>query len=183
MKLIIGLGNPEARYDNTRHNAGYYMLDSFAATSGVTFKHADKFKGSVTEVHRGDEKILLLKPATYYNDSGLAARLVMDFYKLTSEDILIVHDELALPFGTVRTRQGGSDAGNNGIKSLNQHVGTDTYRIRIGVWNELRDQIDDAQFVLSKFTKSESETLKTLAPKVHDMIDSFIAGTFVTTTI
>lgn len=183
MKLIIGLGNPEERYTNTRHNVGFRVLTAYAESRGSEFQLRDKFKACVAELTIHSEKIILAKPTTYYNNVGEAGRAIADFYKIDPGDILVIHDELALPFGTIRTRIGGSDAGNNGIKSINQHIGTETARIRIGIYNELRDRMDDAQFVLSNFTSSERESLEqTLLTKTHVLMDSFVTGTFENTT-
>lgn len=182
MKLIIGLGNPEERYKNTRHNVGFSILHEFATQKGSDFQLRDKFCAHIVEFTVDDEKVILAKPTTYYNDSGEAARRITDFYKIDASDVLIVHDELALPFGTIRTRVGGSDAGNNGVKSITEHIGPATARIRVGVYNELRDRIDDADFVLSNFTKDEDSTLDALSTKAIDLIDDFIKGTFEHTT-
>ena len=182
MKLIIGLGNPEERYAKTRHNIGFWMLDTYTGAHDVDFQNKDKFRAHIAELNIDGEKVILAKPTTYYNNVGEAGRLIVDFYKIAPEDILIIHDELALPFGTIRTRIGGSDAGNNGIKSINQHLGHETARIRIGVYNELRDKIDDADFVLSNFTKTESDALHAASKKVIDIINDFISGDFTHTT-
>lgn len=182
MKLIIGLGNPEEKFKNTRHNVGFRMLSEYVKEKGINFQIKEKFRASIAELTKEGEKVLLVKPTTYYNLTGEAARLISDFYKIPPEDILIIHDELALPFGTIRTRTGGSDAGNNGIKSMNQHIGPNTARIRIGIYNELRDRIDDADFVLSNFTKIEEDTLDELVTKTGVLLDSFITGDFQHTT-
>lgn len=182
MKLIIGLGNPEERYKNTRHNVGFRVLTHYAKGKDTEFQLKEKFKAYVVEFTSEAEKVLLVKPTTFYNNVGEAARLLADFYKVEPSDILIIHDELALPFGTIRTRIGGSDAGNNGIKSITQHIGPDTARIRIGVYNDLRDQIDDADFVLSNFTKDENKALVSLSAKVTTLIDAFLGDAFEPTT-
>lgn len=183
MKLIIGLGNPEARYKHTRHNVGFRVLGEYAAGKGVEFQLREKFRACIAELSVDGEKVILAKPTTYYNNVGEAGRLIADFYKLDPADILIIHDELALPFGTIRTRLGGSDAGNNGVKSLNQHLGAETARIRIGVSNELRDRIDNADFVLSNFTREEDEALTSaIFPKAVTIIDEFVASNFAHTT-
>lgn len=178
MKLIIGLGNPESRYEKTRHNIGFRILDEYAATAGASFQSKDKFRAAIAELGAADDKVLLVKPTTYYNAVGEAARLIADFYKISPDNILVVHDELALPFGTLRTRIGGSDAGNNGIRSINQHLGPETARLRFGVYNDLRDRIDDADFVLSNFTKAEEEALTELIKKAAGIIDSFTDESF-----
>lgn len=176
MKLIVGLGNPEKKYDHTRHNVGFMMIDMYARSHNIVLHEAPKYKAFIAELFVGEEKIILLKPTTYYNLSGEAVRKVADFYKITPEDILIIHDELMLPIGTVRVRHGGSDAGNNGIKSINQLVSPTTARIRIGIYNELRDQIDDADFVLGVLSQQEQHTLQLLQPKIVETIDDFVAG-------
>ena len=181
MKLIVGLGNPESRYDNTRHNVGFMMLDRFAEQQSLAFKAMPKFKALVAE-YSGPHKALLFKPTTYYNESGTAVRAVADFYKIEPGDILLVHDELALPLGTIRTRYKGSDAGNNGVKSVNQHMGVETSRLRIGVHTEHREQMDDADFVLGKFSGEEKKLLAKIEPKILSTISSFLDGSFVDTT-
>lgn len=177
MELIVGLGNPEAKYDGTRHNVGFFVLDEFAREQGVAWKQNTKFKALIAELP--GKQALLVKPTTYYNLVGESVRAVMDFYKLSPEDIVIVHDDIALPFGVIRTREQGSDAGNNGIKSLNQHLGPTTKRIRIGTANELLEQIDAADFVLAKFTSSEQEQLTdTILPYAFAQIQKFLDGSF-----
>lgn len=182
MKLIIGLGNPEEKYSYTRHNVGFWMLSRYAEGKSVEFQLRDKFKAYIAEFTVAGEKILLAKPTTYYNLVGESARAIADFYKLMPADILIVHDDLALPFGTIRTREKGSDAGNNGIKSMNAHIGPNTARIRIGAASEQRERVDDASFVLGKFTTDEQAALQKMQPKIAELIDDFISGTFATTT-
>jgi len=181
MKIIFAQGNPDDKYASTRHNVGFYFIDELAKKYQVEFTKKPKFHGDIAEITKDGEKILLVKPTTFYNETGQSARLLIDFYKLNpAEDFLVIHDDLALPFGTIRTRKKGSDAGNNGIKSLNAHLGVQYPRIRIGIYNDERDQIDDANFVLSKFKKSETETLqKTILPKVDELITTFISGNHV----
>ena len=178
MKLIFAQGNPESRYDNTRHNVGFLVVEAFADTQKINWAEKSKFHALIAEVIIDGEKVILTKPTTYYNDTGLSARAIIDFYKLNpATDLLVIHDDLALPFGTIRTRQKGSDAGNNGIKSLNAALNPDYSRIRIGIWNELRDRMDDAEFVLGRFSKAESEQLeKTITPHVITLVNDFIQG-------
>lgn len=179
MKIIIGLGNPETRYNNTRHNTGFAVMDAFAKRSNTTFQVKDKFKAHVAEATISGEKVLLVKPLTFYNESGQSYRLLIDFYKVEPEDVLVIHDELSLPFGTVRNRVGGSDAGNNGIKSINAHGGASTARMRVGIGNEYRSIMGDTDFVLGKFSKQEHEIFsEQLLPKASQSIESFISGEF-----
>lgn len=178
MKIILAQGNPESKYDSTRHNVGFEALDFYAAQHELVFQPKTKFQALIAETAVGDEKLLLVKPTTYYNETGVSARTLIDFYKCDPKrDVLIVHDDLALPFGTLRIREKGSDAGNNGIKSLNAHLGPDYARLRIGVGNDLRDKIADVDFVLAKFTKSENEALgKTIFSEISGLIDRFVDG-------
>ena len=182
MKLIIGLGNPEPRYDTTRHNVGFWCVDRYAKEQGATWKRSDKFRAELAELSVNGEKVLLVKPTTYYNLVGESARSVADFYKIAPEDILIIHDDFALPLGTIRTRMGGSDAGNNGIKSINQHLAGDTARLRVGIYTEHRDSMDDTDFVLGRFTADEQQVLTSILPKITGLIESFVSGAFEQTT-
>lgn len=178
MKLIVGLGNPEKQYHGTRHNSGFFVLDWHAKRRGLTFQKKAKFKADIAEETIDNTKVIYAKPTTYYNLSGETVRTIANFYSIQPKDILIVHDDLMLPFGTIRTRRGGSDAGNNGLKSIAEHVGQDTARLRIGIANDLRSRIDDADFVLAHFSKDEQETLTALQAKISELIDSFISDTF-----
>lgn len=177
MKIIFAQGNPGTSYKHNRHNTGFLLLDTYAAKTGESWVAKKKYTADILETSVDGEKVLLVKPTTFYNDTGLSARLLIDFYSLNAaEDLLVIHDDLALPLGTIRTRKQGSDAGNNGIKSLNQHIGQDYSRIRVGIWTELRNRMDDVEFVLGNFTKKELEVLELLSPTVEELIGGFIDG-------
>lgn len=182
MKLIVGLGNHDSHYDSTRHNAGFAIVDSFADISGLNWQVKDKFKAAIAEGVVAGKKIIVLKPHTYYNLSGEAVLAIKQFYKLENSDILVIHDELALPFGTIRTRIGGSDAGNNGLKSIIATVGADVARIRIGIANDILSRQPAADFVLSRFTADELAALTDIKKHTLDLIGVFIAGDFAHTT-
>lgn len=179
MKLIVGLGNPEPRYDGTRHNVGFAVLDTFAAGK-ATFSAQAKLKAMVATLTQDDEKVLLIKPTTYYNETGQAVRAVMDFYKLAVTDLLVIHDELMLPLGKLRIRHSGSDAGNNGLKSIHAHIGDGFARLRIGIATEQRQLMDDVQFVLGKFNRAEHTVMTDfILPHSHHCIRQFSAGQLV----
>jgi len=183
MKLLFAQGNPEPQYDHTRHNVGFIVLNELAAAHAVLFQPRDKFKAHIAELTIDGEKVLLAKPTTFYNETGQSARAIVDFYKLDpAADVLVIHDELALPFGTIRTREKGSDAGNNGIKSLNAHLGPDYKRIRFGVASEHRELMGDTDFVLGKFSADERERLPELIEKTHQIISEFVRDNFAVTT-
>lgn len=179
MKIIFAQGNPGTKYARTRHNTGFIALDQFAESEGMSWHTDTKFRADIAETQIDGEKVLLVKPSSFYNETGQVARGLIDFYKLDpATDFLVVHDELALPLGTIRVREKGSDAGNNGIKSLNTHLGPDYRRIRVGIWNESRNQMNDVDFVISAFSEEERTQLEkqittTVIPLIHD----FIKGT------
>jgi len=178
MKIIFAQGNPDVRYQKTRHNAGFMVLDAFGEKYDAVWRDIDKYKGRISDVIVNGEKILLVKPLSFYNDTGLVARTLVDYYKLDpATDFLVIHDDLALPFGTVRIRSQGSDAGNNGIKSLNTHLGASYTRIRIGIWTEMRDRMNDVDFVLGVFPKDEMHKLeKHIIPHVIELTEKFVEG-------
>jgi PTH1 family peptidyl-tRNA hydrolase len=182
MKLIVGLGNYDPHYANTRHNAGFSVADAFAGTHSLQWQTKDKYKAALAEGVVAGEKIIVLKPHTYYNLSGDAVLAVKQFYKIDNADIVVVHDELALPFGTLRTRVGGSDAGNNGLKSIIATVGADVARIRIGIANELLGRQAAADFVLTRFTADEQSKMPEIKKHALELIGVFITGGFAHTT-
>jgi len=185
MKLVLAQGNPEPKYANTRHNVGFAILNEYTQQLNIKWEEKTKLQATTAEITINHEKIILAKPTTYYNETGLSVRAIIDFYKLNPEtELLVIYDDLSLPFGTIRTRKQGSDAGNNGIKSINSHLKSDYARIKIGTNNELRAHMDDATFVLSKFSKDENSQLKLdLIPKAIDLINSFCHDTLETTSL
>lgn len=184
MKIILAQGNPGNQYDLTRHNIGFYMLDTYASNQRGEFVKKSKFHADIAEMNEAGEKTLLVKPTTFYNETGQTARLLIDFYKIDpAEDLLVIHDDLALPFGTIRTREKGSDAGNNGIKSLNAHIGPDYKRIRLGIHNDLRARIPQVDFVLAHFSTQEKNALADIYIQTERFIDGFIKNKFEITKI
>jgi PTH1 family peptidyl-tRNA hydrolase len=183
MKIIFAQGNPEPKYLATRHNIGFSTVDAIANKFDAKWLNQLKFNAFVAEAQIAGEKVLLVKPATYYNETGMSARKIIDFYKIDpANDLLVIHDDLSLPFGTIRVRQQGSDGGNNGIKSINSYIGQDYWRIRVGTYNELRDKMDDADFVLSKFSAEESTSVKEIIiPHIFELVEQFCLGKIATT--
>jgi len=178
MKVILALGNPGEKYVHTRHNAGFLVIDQLAAGQSAQFSNKPKFSANVAELNISGEKILLVKPTTYYNEVGISARAILDFYKSTLDDLLIIHDDTDLDFGKIRVRKGGRDAGSNGLKSLHTHIGADFWHIRIGTDNLLHRQISDVDFVLSKFNADEQKILRDWTiPESIKLIDTFLDDT------
>ncbi len=175
--LIIGLGNPGKEYKGTRHNIGFEILNEFAAKNefpGWLGKRDIKAEVSVSNL--GESRIVLCKPSTFMNDSGQAAQAVQRFYRVYNQNTLVVYDELAIPFGQLRTRLGGSDAGHNGVKSLIEHLGDDFGRLRIGVGSEVSKKADATNFVLGKFTKPEQRLLPQVIKESNAMVTEYIFG-------
>ena len=176
MKLIVGLGNPEQRYTGTRHNVGFFVLDQLATQK---WRASTKFKANITEL---TSQALLVKPTTYYNLIGQSVQALASFYKVEPQDILLIHDDHALPLGTIRTRLGGSSAGNNGIASITEHVGDSTARLRIGTHTSMRENMDDSNFVLGKFTAEEQKVITSQLLKITDIVNEFLNDNFSVTT-
>lgn len=153
MYAIIGLGNPEKKYDKTRHNIGFDVIDELASQMGVQV-NTKRHKALCGVGQIGSEKVILVKPQTYMNLSGESVRAVMDFYKLDpTKDIIVIADDISLPIGKIRIRAKGSAGGHNGLKSIIAHAGTDQFtRIKVGVG---ANQGDLVKHVLGKFSKGE----------------------------
>jgi len=133
LKLIVGLGNPDAEYLRTRHNAGFWFVDELARAYGASLRRESKHQGEIARVRIAGEEVWLLKPMTYMNRSGGPTRSVATFYKIPVEEILVAHDELDCEPGVVKLKQGGGAAGNNGIKDITSAMGANFWRLRIGV--------------------------------------------------
>ncbi len=153
IKLVVGLGNPGTKYQGTRHNIGFELVDRLArAGRGAAFSR--KFDGLLAETEIDFRRVLLLKPETFMNLSGRSVGQVVRFYKLAVSDLLVVCDDLSLPLGKLRIRPGGSDGGQRGLRDLVAHLGTDQFpRLRIGIGDQ--DDIDAVDYVLSRFRSAE----------------------------
>ncbi|MEI8103582.1 MAG: aminoacyl-tRNA hydrolase [Candidatus Moraniibacteriota bacterium] len=189
MKLIIGLGNPGKEYTCTRHNVGFLMAEYLRSQwSFPDFSLNKKFSAEISEGLLGpeklrlgvNEKIILVKPNTFMNLSGVAVRALLDFYKLSPADIFVIQDELDIPFGTYRLAIDSSAAGHNGIKNIIEHLGTQTFtRLRIGLSQRKPDEPCPYKnfahdFVLDRFTPEEETALETLFPTLEQEVKKFI---------
>ena len=169
--LVVGLGNIGSEYANTRHNMGFIVLDAWAQASNAVF--STQRYGDIAEVSFKGHRITLLKPSTYMNLSGKAVRYWMQEKKIALENLLIVSDDLNLPFGSIRMRKNGSDGGHNGLKNINELLGTQEYaRIRLGIGNDFSrgHQID---FVLGKLSPEELELMPKISEKVIEGVKAF----------
>ena len=168
MKLIVGLGNPDKTYENTRHNIGFMAIDSYAEKNNYTFRMEKSFIGEIYK----DREFILLKPHTYMNLSGNSVSLVASYFKIDPKDILIISDDFNLEFSKIRYRDKGSAGGHNGLKSIISSLNTEEFpRLRIGLGNPT---INTINFVLSRFGKEELDTLHEVFTRTNKMIDAFI---------
>lgn len=175
MKLIAGLGNIGDKYCFTRHNVGFMLVDKFALDNNFQFREVPKLKSFVAKYSNNGEDYILIKPTTYMNLSGEAISLVMNYYKISKEDLLIVYDDLSLNLGTIRFRASGSDGGHNGIKSVIQHLGSkDFARLKIGIGPQT--PIPSEKFVLQNFEKENLEELKNVLLKSIDAVNYYFAN-------
>lgn len=175
-QLIVGLGNPGNKYDQTRHNVGFVAVDELARFWQITLAEQRKFQGIFGEgLASHGEKIRLLKPLTFMNLSGQSIRAVIDWYKLPAESVLLIYDDMDLPFGKIRMRLSGSAGGHNGMKSAIAHLGTQNFpRLRIGIGSPKTEQHPDkdaVSHVLGKFAKSEAETLEKVLQLVVEVVN------------
>ncbi|MDN6161483.1 MAG: aminoacyl-tRNA hydrolase [Atopostipes sp.] len=168
MKLIFGLGNPGKKYESTKHNIGFAVVDQLAKSLGMKFNQS-KFKSLYAEGRIGSEKIILIKPQTLMNLSGEAVRPWLDFYKLKKENILIIYDDMDLAVGKIRLRLKGGSGGHNGIKSIIQHLGGKNFnRIRVGIGRPYPKQTVISH-VLSQFKKEDEDRIK---EAIYDSADA-----------
>ncbi|WP_243292574.1 aminoacyl-tRNA hydrolase [Bacillus sp. FJAT-47783] len=177
MKVMVGLGNPGKRYENTRHNVGFMVIDELAKRLSINVDQS-KFNGLYGIGHVSGERVILLKPMTYMNLSGECVRPLMDYYKVAIEDLVAIYDDLDLPVGKVRLRQKGSAGGHNGIKSMIQHLGTQQFkRVRIGI-DRPKDGMKVSDYVLGNFHAEERDGIQQAIQHSTDACEKWIEKPF-----
>ncbi|MEG0823336.1 MAG: aminoacyl-tRNA hydrolase [Erysipelotrichaceae bacterium] len=176
MKLIVGLGNPGKEYEKTRHNTGFNAIDKLSESIDIKCDMV-KFKSNYGMGLYGGQKVMLMKPTTYMNNSGEAVKAAVDFYQIAIEDIVVIYDDLDLPVGKLRLREKGSSGGHNGIKSITAHLHTQVFnRIRIGI--DKNPLIPTADYVLGKISKDESAEFEKSLDKASEAAQIFIKKNF-----
>lgn len=176
--LVVGLGNPGREYLYTRHNTGFLTLDYIAERLSVTVNRA-KFNALTADALIGGVRVLLMKPQTYMNESGVAVRQAADFYKIQPDHIIVISDDISLPVGMMRVRRSGSDGGQKGLRSIIYHLGSDKFpRLRIGIGEKPHSDYPLADWVLSEFTKEEQKMLFDEFGTAMNGIERIIAGDF-----
>lgn len=174
--ILVGLGNPGKEYEKTRHNIGFMALDFISKKLNIEF-NTQKFKSSYGFGNFGDKKVILLKPQTFMNLSGQAVVLLMSFYKVPPENVVLIYDDISLPVGKMRIRTQGSHGGHNGVKNIVSLAGSKNFsRIKIGVGDKPNENWDLADWVLSRFSKDELDLIEKNMPKVYDALDLIIQG-------
>jgi PTH1 family peptidyl-tRNA hydrolase len=177
MRWIVGLGNPGTQYASTRHNAGFMVIDELARRLNIDVG-TQKCKALVGEARVGDAKVALLKPMTYMNLSGESLRAFMDYYKVKLEDLIVIYDDLDTEVGRIRLRYQGSPGGHNGIKSIIQHMGTQTFnRVRVGI-SRPKPGMVISDYVLSPFAKAEQVDLRKSVEDACDAIEFSLVHSF-----
>jgi PTH1 family peptidyl-tRNA hydrolase len=171
MNLVVGLGNPGNDYKNTRHNIGWIVVDHYHNLKNNIWK--SKFKGEFTELEIEAQKVYFLKPLTYMNLSGESVQPMMTFYKITNEKLLVIQDELDLPFGQIHFKMGGGIAGHNGLRSIVQHIGTENFaRLRVGIGRPIGTR-SVSDYVLSDFSKEEKINFEGYLDKISEALDYY----------
>lgn len=172
MLLIAGLGNPGPRYQATRHNVGFRLIDELARQCGVpasAFK--ERFHGEIASARLGDQELVLLRPLTFMNESGRSVQAACTFYKLKPSDLIVAHDDLDVPFSEVRLKQGGGDGGQRGVRSVSAALGPDYVRIRLGIGRPPPDfRGDVADFVLQAFPSAELATVEQMVTRAAEAV-------------
>lgn len=177
VQLIVGLGNPGPEYNDTRHNAGFWLVDELARRRGGTFSPDRKFLGEQCRVSIGGHDVRLLKPTTFMNRSGQSVRALSDYLKVPVSKILVVHDEIDLPPGTVRLKQGGGHGGHNGLRDISSHLGKDFARLRIGVGHPgHKDEVTD--YVLQRPSRGDTLLIEESIHAAADVMPMLISEGF-----
>lgn len=174
--LVVGLGNPDKKYENTRHNAGWLALDYIAEKFSCNVNKI-KYKSFIGECNIGGKKVMLMKPTTYMNNSGQAVVEAMNFYKIPPENVIVILDDISLDVGKMRIRSKGSDGGQKGMRSIIYLSGSDKFpRIKIGIGSKPNPQWDLADWVLSKFTNDEGKLLEKMFENATQAVELITDG-------
>ena len=174
MLLVVGLGNPGARYERTRHNVGFRVVDELAREAGLGF--TNKFEGVLGLGGLGEQRVAILKPLTFMNLSGDSVAAAAKFFKLSTEDLVVIHDELDLEFGRLQIKIGGGHAGHNGLRSIAERLGDPGFaRLRVGIGRPPPKR-EAADWVLSEFSRDEERELELLLPRAVAAARAMVAG-------
>jgi len=172
MLLLVGLGNPGPNYDNNRHNIGFKVIDAINQQFSLS-KQKPKFKGLLTTGNIGNEKVYAIKPLTFMNNSGICIRELIEYFKIDAENVIVFHDDLDVEFGKIKAKFGGSDAGHNGIASIDKFIGKDYSRVRIGI-GKPKDSMEVADYVLQNFNDDETIGIDKITENITESISILV---------
>ena len=172
MKLLVGLGNPTPDSHNNRHNIGFKIIDAINLKFKLS-KQKPKFKGLLTTGNIADKKVYAIKPLTFMNNSGICIRELIEYFKIDVEDVIVFHDDLDVDFTKIKAKFGGSNAGHNGIASIDKFIGKDYSRVRVGIGKPLK-KVDVADFVLTNFNEEEKVELEKVIKNIIDSMPILI---------
>ena len=172
MLLLVGLGNPTPDSENNRHNIGFKIIDAINKKFGLS-KQKPKFKGLLTTGNVGDQKIYAIKPLTFMNNSGICIRELIEYFKIDAEDVIVFHDDLDVEFGKIKAKFGGSDAGHNGIASIDKFIGKEYSRVRIGI-GKPENKISVSDYVLNDFNEDEQVHLDSITTNIIESLTILI---------
>ncbi len=172
MLLFVGLGNPTPDSENNRHNIGFKIIDSINKKFSLS-KQKPKFKGLLTTGNVADQKVYAIKPLTFMNNSGICIRELIEYFKIDAEDVVVFHDDLDVEFGKIKAKFGGSNAGHNGIASIDKFIGQDYSRVRIGI-GKPKDNIEISDYVLQNFDEDEMLKLEKITNDITDSLSILI---------
>ena len=172
MLLLVGLGNPTPNSHNNRHNIGFKIVDAINHKFSLS-KQKPKFKGLLTTGNIGEKKIYVIKPLTFMNNSGICIRELLEYFKIEAENVIVFHDDLDVEFGKIKAKFGGSNAGHNGVASIDKFIGKDYSRVRIGI-GKPKEKISSADYVLNDFSEEEKENLEKIKNNIIDSISILI---------
>ena len=172
MLLFVGLGNPTPDSQNNRHNVGFKIIDSINKKFSLS-KQKPKFKGLLTTGTIGNKKVYAIKPLTFMNNSGICIRELIEYFKIEAQDVIVFHDDLDVEFGKIKAKFGGSNAGHNGIASIDKFIGKDYSRVRIGI-GKPKENIEVADYVLQNFDEDESLGIEKISNHINDSISFLV---------
>jgi len=176
IRMIVGLGNPGAQYEKTRHNAGFVVLDAVAESFGARWSANNQAQAQVADIAIGSDKVVLLKPMAFMNRSGLPVSKIMRFYRFAPDELLVVHDELDLPEGVVKMKRDGGHAGHNGLRDIIAHIDSrDFYRLRVGIGRPVLG-VSVADYVLSNPSKATAALLKSVVGEIRSRLELILQG-------
>ena len=172
MLLFVGLGNPTPNSENNRHNVGFKVIDFINKEFGLS-KQKPKFKGLLTTGNIANKKVYAIKPLTFMNNSGICIRELIEYFKISAEDIVVFHDDLDVEFGKIKAKFGGSSAGHNGIASIDKFIGKDYSRVRVGI-GKPKENIEVADYVLQNFNEDETIGIENIIRNITDSLSILV---------